>query len=56
MEVDEDPSKADKRAKSGKGRIERKKSSRKAAMVFPKYKNGSRVSKTKTKSKTTTKK
>lgn len=49
MELDEDASKAARGAKSGKGRIERKKSSRKAAMVFPKYKNGSRVSKTKSK-------
>ena len=51
MEVDEDSSKAAKSSRSGKGRIERKKSSRKAAMVFPKYKNGSRVSKVKSKNK-----
>jgi len=50
MEVDLDTSTASRRSKSGKGRIERKRSSRKAAIVFPKYKKGGRVSKS-TKSK-----
>jgi len=50
MEVDVDVTKSSKPSKSGKGRIERKRSSRKAAIVFPKYKKGGRVSKS-TKSK-----
>lgn len=47
MEVDVDTSKSSKQSKSGRGRIERKRSSRKAAIVFPKYKKGGRVSKSK---------
>ncbi|KUJ20161.1 uncharacterized protein LY89DRAFT_780000 [Mollisia scopiformis] len=46
MELDQDP--ATSRSKStGKGRIEKRRSSRKTSIVFPKYKNGKRIGKPK---------
>jgi hypothetical protein len=48
MEVDQETSKtASKRTSSGKARIEKRRSSRKASIVFPKFKNGKRVTKSK---------
>lgn len=47
MEVDGDAAKPTTRSKSGAGRIEkRRSSSRKAAIVFPKFKNGKKIGKT----------
>jgi hypothetical protein len=48
MEIDHDPKKTS--SKPSKGRIDKKvrhKSSRKASIVFPKYKNGKKVGKSK---------
>jgi hypothetical protein len=48
MEVDHDTSKAASKPTSGRGRIEkRRSSSRKASIVFPKFKDGKRVIKSK---------
>ena len=40
MDIDQATSKVASKSKSGKGRIEKKRSSRKASIVFPRYKNG----------------
>ncbi|CZR58961.1 uncharacterized protein PAC_08853 [Phialocephala subalpina] len=46
MEIGQDHTKATTRSKStGKGRIEKRRSSRKSSIVFPKYKNGKKVGK-----------
>jgi hypothetical protein len=48
MQVDQDASKSTSKPKSsGKGRIEKRRSSRKASIVFPKFKNGKRVGQSK---------
>ncbi|KAF8859627.1 hypothetical protein BDZ45DRAFT_742198 [Acephala macrosclerotiorum] len=48
MEIDQDPTKSTTRSKpTGKGRIEKRRSSRKSSIVFPKYKNGKKVGKSK---------
>jgi len=45
MDVDQVSSKVTTKSKAGRGRVEKKRSSsRKASIVFPKYKNGKRVS------------
>lgn len=45
MEVDGDVSKSNSQSKSRKHRIEKKRSSRKASIVFPKYKKGPKAGK-----------
>lgn len=48
MEVDQEPSNsAPKRTSTGRSRVEKKRSSRKASIVFPKFKGGKRVVKSK---------
>ncbi len=50
MEVDEDSTKDKDSSKAGKGRIERRKASkRKSAIVFPKYNDRNKVRKSKAK-------
>ena len=46
MEIDQDPTTS--RSKStGKGRIEKRRGSRKTSIVFPKYKNGKKIGRSK---------
>jgi hypothetical protein len=50
MEMDEDATKISTKSKSGKGRIEKRRiSSRKASIVFPRFKEGKRIGKAKSK-------
>jgi len=49
MEMDQDSLKAKSSLKPSKGRIEKRRNSRKAGIVFPKFKNGKRAGKSKAK-------